>query len=48
MIPHGTPEDVAAIAAAHREAGADHVAFQPLGAEGIPAEDWRQLAAAMR
>jgi probable F420-dependent oxidoreductase len=47
VIPHGTPEDVAAVAAAHREAGADQVAVQPLGREGVPAEDWRRLAAAL-
>ena len=48
IVPHGTAADVARVAVAHREAGADHVAFQPLGAEGVPAEDWRHLAAAMR
>jgi probable F420-dependent oxidoreductase len=48
VIPHGTPEDIAAVAAAHREAGADQVAFQPLGEDGVPAEEWSKLAAALR
>jgi probable F420-dependent oxidoreductase len=46
VIPHGTPADIAAVAVAHREAGADQVAFQPLGGEGVPADDWAKLAAA--
>lgn len=47
VIPHGTPADVAELARAHRDAGTDQVAFQPLGGSGVPAEDWRALAAAM-
>ncbi len=47
VIPHGTPADVAELARAHRDAGADQVAFQPLGGSGVPAEDWRTLADAM-
>jgi probable F420-dependent oxidoreductase len=47
VIPHGTPADIAAVAVAHREAGADQVAFQPLGGEGVPADDWAKLAAAL-
>ena len=47
VIPHGTPAEVAELARAHREAGADQVAFQPLGGRGVPAEDWRALAGAM-
>jgi probable F420-dependent oxidoreductase len=48
VIPHGSPADIAAAARAHVEAGADHVALQALGGEGIPAEDWARLAAALR
>jgi probable F420-dependent oxidoreductase len=47
VIPHGTAEDVAAIVRAHREAGADHVALQALGAEGVPTDEWSRLAAAL-
>lgn len=45
VIPHGSPAEIAAVVRAHLEAGADHVALQPVGREGIPAEDWRALAA---
>jgi probable F420-dependent oxidoreductase len=47
VIPHGSAAEVAAMVAAHREAGADHVAVQALGGEGIPAADWSALAAAL-
>ena len=47
VIPHGTAADIAAVAHAHVEAGADHVALQTIGAEGIPADEWRALAAAL-
>ncbi|MFT3866361.1 MAG: TIGR03620 family F420-dependent LLM class oxidoreductase [Solirubrobacterales bacterium] len=47
VIPHGSAADVAAAAQEHREAGADHVCFQPLGGTGIPAADWQALAAAL-
>jgi probable F420-dependent oxidoreductase len=48
VIPHGTAADVAAVARAHVEAGADHVALQAIGGEGVPADEWRALAAALR
>ncbi len=47
VIPHGTVADVAAAARAHVEAGADHVALQTLGGKGVPADEWRTLAAAL-
>ncbi len=47
VIPHGTAADVAAAARAHVEAGADHVALQTIGAVGVPAAEWRALAAAL-
>jgi probable F420-dependent oxidoreductase len=47
VIPHGSAGEVAAAVRAHREAGADHVALQALGAEGIPAADWAALADAL-
>jgi probable F420-dependent oxidoreductase len=48
VIPHGTAADIAAVVRAHVEAGADHVAVQTIGAEGIPAEEWAALAVALR
>jgi probable F420-dependent oxidoreductase len=47
VIPHGSAAEIAAAARAHVEAGADHVALQALGADGVPAEEWRALAAAL-
>jgi probable F420-dependent oxidoreductase len=47
VIPHGMAADIAAAARAHVEAGADHVALQTIGADGVPAEEWRALAAAL-
>jgi probable F420-dependent oxidoreductase len=47
VIPHGTAEEVAALVRAHREAGADHVALQALGADGVPGAQWTALTAAL-
>jgi probable F420-dependent oxidoreductase len=47
VIPHGSAAEVAAAVRAHVEAGADHVALQSLGGEGIPAAEWQALAAAL-
>jgi probable F420-dependent oxidoreductase len=47
LIPHGTAAEVAATVRAHREAGADHVALQALGADGVPAAEWTALADAL-
>jgi probable F420-dependent oxidoreductase len=47
VIPHGTAEDIAAAARAHVEAGADHVALQTIGTDGVPADEWSKLAAAL-
>jgi probable F420-dependent oxidoreductase len=47
VIPHGTAADIAAAARAHVEAGADHVALQTIGGEGVPADEWSKLAAAL-
>jgi probable F420-dependent oxidoreductase len=44
VIPHGSAAEVAATVRAHREAGADHVAVQALGADGVPAAEWSALA----
>ncbi|HEX3615483.1 MAG TPA: TIGR03620 family F420-dependent LLM class oxidoreductase [Solirubrobacteraceae bacterium] len=48
VVPQGSPERVAAAARAHLDAGADHVCvqtLQPSGTKGVPADDWRALAA---
>ena len=47
IIPHGTPEHIAAVAAEHLEAGADHVCLQPVGVTGIPRREWTALAEAL-
>lgn len=47
VVPQGSPEAVAAAARAHLEAGADHVAVQPVGTDGLPREEWTALAAAL-
>jgi len=48
VIPHGTAEQIAAVAREHLAAGADHVCLQPLGTRGIPRDEWSALAAALR
>ncbi|MBS1881777.1 MAG: TIGR03620 family F420-dependent LLM class oxidoreductase [Actinobacteria bacterium] len=47
VIPHGSPAEVAARVREHRAAGADHVALQALGADGVPAAEWQALADAL-
>jgi probable F420-dependent oxidoreductase len=47
VVPHGSPEDIAATAQAHLDAGADHVCLQPVGVSGIPREEWSALASAL-
>jgi probable F420-dependent oxidoreductase len=47
VIPHGSAADVAAAVQAHFDAGADHVAVQALGEQGIPRRSWSELAAAI-
>jgi probable F420-dependent oxidoreductase len=47
VIPHGSAADVAALVRAHREAGADHVALQALGADDVPGAEWSALVAAL-
>jgi probable F420-dependent oxidoreductase len=47
VIPHGTPEAIAAAVQEHLDAGADHVCLQPLGHGGAPVEDYRALADAL-
>jgi probable F420-dependent oxidoreductase len=47
IVPHGTAEEVVAVARAHLEAGADHVCLQAVGVEGVPREEWTALARAL-
>jgi probable F420-dependent oxidoreductase len=47
VIPHGTAEQIAAVAHAHLEAGADHVSLQPVGVRGVAREQWTALAGAL-
>jgi probable F420-dependent oxidoreductase len=45
VVPHGSPEAIAAAVEAHFEAGADHVCLQPVGGERVA--DYRALASAL-
>lgn len=47
IVPHGTAEEIAAVAGAHLEAGADHVCLQPVGVRGVPRDEWIALASAL-
>jgi probable F420-dependent oxidoreductase len=47
IIPHGTPEDIGAVAEDHLGAGANHVCLQPVGVTGIPRAEWTALAKAL-
>jgi probable F420-dependent oxidoreductase len=47
IVPHGTAEEIAAVARAHLNAGANHVCLQTVGISGIPREQWTALAAAL-
>jgi probable F420-dependent oxidoreductase len=47
VVPQGSARDIAAVVHAHLDAGADHVCVQPVGVEGIPQEEWSELAAAV-
>jgi probable F420-dependent oxidoreductase len=47
VIPHGSADEIAEVARAHLEAGADHVCVQPVVVKGIPRDEWTALAAAL-
>jgi probable F420-dependent oxidoreductase len=47
VVPHGSAERVAEAVRAHLDAGADHVALQPLGHGGAPVADYEALAKAL-
>jgi probable F420-dependent oxidoreductase len=47
VVPHGSIEAIAAVAHAHLDAGADHIALQALGEPGVPRKGWTALAEAL-
>ena len=47
IIPHGTGDEIAAVARQHLNAGANHVCLQPVGVDGVPREEWTALASAL-
>jgi probable F420-dependent oxidoreductase len=47
IIPHGSAEQIAVVARAHLDAGADHVCLQPVGVSGTPRQEWTALAVAL-
>jgi probable F420-dependent oxidoreductase len=47
VVPHGSAQAVAEAVRAHLEAGADHVALQPLGHGGARVADYEALAKAL-
>ncbi|HSS58690.1 MAG TPA: TIGR03620 family F420-dependent LLM class oxidoreductase [Solirubrobacteraceae bacterium] len=47
VVPHGSAEAVAEAVRAHLDAGAGHVALQPLGHGGAPVGDYEALAKAL-
>jgi len=47
VVPHGSAQAVAEAVGAHLDAGADHVALQPLGHGGAPVADYEALAKAL-
>jgi probable F420-dependent oxidoreductase len=47
VIPHGSAEQIAEVVRGHLEAGADHVALQPLGHGPAPVADYSALARAL-
>jgi probable F420-dependent oxidoreductase len=47
LVPHGTVDEIAAVAREHLNAGANHVCLQPVGVVGVPREEWAALSAAL-
>jgi probable F420-dependent oxidoreductase len=47
VVPHGSADDIAAVARQHRDAGADHVCLQTVGVSGVPRSEWTALAGAL-
>lgn len=47
VVPHGSADEISAVAREHLAAGADHVCLQTVGAAGIPRSEWTALASAL-
>jgi probable F420-dependent oxidoreductase len=47
LVAWGDTDAIAARVQEHRDAGADHVCIQALTEEGLPSEQWRELAPAL-
>ncbi|HEX5192433.1 MAG TPA: TIGR03620 family F420-dependent LLM class oxidoreductase [Solirubrobacteraceae bacterium] len=47
VVPHGSADQIAAVAREHVDAGADHVCLQVVGDSGVPRRQWTELAAAL-
>jgi probable F420-dependent oxidoreductase len=47
VIPHGSAQEIAEVVRAHLDAGADHVALQPVGHGPAPVADYEALAGAL-
>ncbi len=47
VVPHGNAPAIAAAAAEHLDAGADHVCLQTVGVRGVPRAEWTALAGAL-
>src|ERR1700727_3045131 len=47
LIPHGSPEHIAQAVHEHLDAGADHVCLQVVEFQGVPRDQWSELARAL-
>ncbi|MBO0769260.1 MAG: LLM class F420-dependent oxidoreductase [Solirubrobacterales bacterium] len=47
VVPHGSAEQLVKEVEQHLNAGADHVALQTVGVDGVPAREWGALARAL-
>jgi probable F420-dependent oxidoreductase len=47
LIPHGSPEHIAQAAHEHLDAGADHICLQVVEFQGVPRDQWTELARAL-
>jgi probable F420-dependent oxidoreductase len=47
IVPHGSADEIAAVAHRHLGAGANHVCLQPVGVSGVPRTEWTALASAL-
>jgi probable F420-dependent oxidoreductase len=47
VVPHGSADHIAASVQKHLDAGADHVCLQTVGVQGVPVQQWTELASAL-